>query len=134
MENCQHLQHVNTLISKNDIDVVRVHFIFKFGKVELLSIAIENNKTHAQLPHSDTVHHAEPSECVGCAIVAYLTSVFVNIDDFCLSPDELRLGWAMIKPSEENLENRYLISISTDIQTAPIYSIYPNRKEKLHLN
>ena len=40
----------------------------------------------------------------------------------------------MIKPSEINLEDRYLISLSTDIQTEAIYSVFLNRKEKLLMN
>ena len=134
MEITKPLHHLNSLITKYDIDTLRIHFIYKFGEIKIMSISTDHNKSKKFDKSDNDNHHANPSECVGCATTAFLISIFEYSEDFCLSQDEIRLGWIMIKPSEINLEDRYLISLSTDIQTEAIYSVFLNRKEKLLMN
>lgn len=123
MEMNQSLKHVNSIIKKYDIDILKTYFIYKFGKIEILYITIEQNISTINIVKHDMNHKIHSKKCIYCTIYEWLTDLFNN-KNLQFDKTEMRLGWINIDLREEELYTQYLISITQDIDTNPIFSIY----------
>ena len=134
MKNIQSLQSVNLLLKQNKIEIACFYFSYIYGKIEIISVAADcNNFNHVNIKHNKN-HPTHSSECILCATVKFLHFIFANIDDFYISSNEIRFGRIILMPTNDNIEDRYLIALSTDIQSEPIKSVFLKRDKKLMLN
>ena len=125
---------MNSLIAKHNIDRLVIHFIYIMGKIEVMSVSIDRVNAQETGVHGDGHNHVQPSECVACATVDFLKIVFADKTNFCIAPDDIRLGWISVNLNEIKFEDRYLIALSTDIQSEPVRSVFLKSDEKLMLN